>query len=137
MDSCYARAEANYPLVQQYELIEKTKDYSIANANKAYLPQIGIYGQATYQSDVTTLPFDFSEIPIAGLSEIVIPQISKDQYKVYGEIFYSLTGLITNKNNSDLIKANAEIEKQKIEVELYKLRDRINSLFFGILLMDA
>jgi outer membrane protein TolC len=36
-----------------------------------------------------------------------------------------------------LVKANAEIETQKLEVELYKLRERINSLFFGVLLIDA
>jgi outer membrane protein TolC len=35
------------------------------------------------------------------------------------------------------VRANAEIETQKIEIELYKLRERINSLFFGVLLIDA
>jgi outer membrane protein TolC len=137
IDDCYTMAKANYPLVKQYELIEKTKEFSIENAQKARLPQFGIYGQATYQSDITQLPIDFSNVPIAGMSDIKMPQLTKDQYKVYGDVSYSLTDLATIKNQKDLIKANAEIETQKIEVELYKLRERINSLFFGILLMDA
>jgi outer membrane protein TolC len=137
IDDCYRLAKENFPLVKQYELIEKTKDFSVENAQKAYLPQFGIYGQATRQSDVTKFPFDFSNSPIQGLSNIKLPTLSKDQYKIYGEVSYSLTGLATSKNPIDLAKANAEIETQKVKIELYRLRERINSLFFGILLIDA
>lgn len=137
IEDCYQMARENFPLVKQYELIEKSKEFSIENAQKAYLPQIGIYAQATYQSEVTKIPLDFEALkPILGNNVPTIPEISKDQYKVYGDISYSLTGLVTNKNQSDLVKANAEVEKQKLEVELYKLRERINSLFFGVLLID-
>jgi outer membrane protein TolC len=138
IDDCYRLAKENFPLVKQYELIEKTKEFSIANAQKAYLPQFGIYGQATYQSDVTKIPLDFEAMkPIFGNNVPTIPEMSKDQYKLYGDISYSLTDLATTKNQKDLVKANAEVEKQKLEVELYKLRERINSLFFGVLLIDA
>lgn len=137
IDDCYRMVREIFPLVKQYELIEKTKEFSIENAQKAYLPQIGVYAQATYQSEVTKISLDFEALkPIWGNNVPTIPEISKDQYKFYGDISYSLTGLVTNKNQSDLVKANAEVEKQKLEVELYKLRERINSLFFGILLID-
>jgi outer membrane protein TolC len=137
IDDCYRLAKENFPLVKQYELIEKTKDFSIENAQKAYLPQFGVYGQATVQSDVTQLPFDFSNSGIPGLSDVRIPALSKEQYKLYGEVSYSLTDVATNKNQTDLIRANAEIETQRLEVELYKLRERINALFFGVLMIDA
>src|SRR3954469_21202985 len=42
VDSCYALANRNYPLIKQYELIEKTKEYTLSNANKAYLPQLSV-----------------------------------------------------------------------------------------------
>ncbi|HBQ55705.1 MAG TPA: transporter, partial [Porphyromonadaceae bacterium] len=32
-------AEANYPAIARYDIIEKTKDFSIANANRGFLPQ--------------------------------------------------------------------------------------------------
>jgi outer membrane protein TolC len=137
IDDCYRLAKENFPLVKHYELIEKTKGFSIENAQKAVLPQLGIYGQATVQSDVTQLPFDFSSAAIPGLTDVKMPSLGKDQYKLYGEVTYSLTDLATNSNQTDLIRANAEIETQKLEVELYKLRERINSLFFGVLLIDA
>ena len=98
------------------------------NASKGFLPQLNFAGQATYQSAVTELP-----IRIPGVS---IPQLSRDQYKIYGEVNQPLTDAITIKQQKDLLKASAAIEDQSLEVELYKLRDRINQLFFGALLID-
>lgn len=42
IDSCYAMALRNYPLIKQYELIEKTKEYTLSNAGKAFLPQVSV-----------------------------------------------------------------------------------------------
>ena len=129
LDYCLEMAKQNYPLIKQYTLIEKTKEYSIANAQKGYLPQFNVAGQATYQSAVTAVPIS--------LPNMEVPTISKDQYRLYGEVSQSITDLFTAKDQKEYINANSEIETQKIEVELYKLRERINNLFFGILLIDA
>ncbi len=129
IDSCYAFAKLNYPMVKQWALLEQARDYSINNVSKGYWPQLSISGQASYQSDVTRLPS-----PIAESGQ---PVISKDQYKIYGDINQSLTDIIVIRNQKDLIKANSAAEEQKVEVELYKLKERINQLFFGILLLDA
>ena len=40
LDSCQALARANYPLVRQYGLIEKTREFTLDNAGSAYLPQL-------------------------------------------------------------------------------------------------
>ncbi len=129
LDNCLEMAKQNYPLIKQYTLIEKTKEYSIANAQKGYLPQFNVAGQATYQSAVTAVPIS--------LPNMEVPTLSKDQYKLYGEVSQSITDLFTVKDQKEYINANSEIETQKIEVELYKLRERINNLYFGILLIDA
>ncbi len=127
IDSCYSMARLNYPLVKQMSLIEKSQEYSLSNASKGYLPQLNIAGQATYQSAVT-------QIAIPGINNT---PLSKDQYRIYGEISQPLTDLFTLKEQKEQIKANTIIEKQKIEVELYKLKDRINAIYFGLILMDA
>lgn len=129
LDNCLEMAKQNYPLIKQYTLIEKTKEYSIANAQKGILPQFNVAGQATYQSAVTQVPIS--------LPNMDVPTISKDQYRLYGEVSQSITDLFTVKDQKEYINTNSEIESQKIEVELYKLRERINNLFFGILLIDA
>ena len=128
IDTCLAMAKRNFPLIKQYGLIEKSKEYSIDNANKGYLPQFNIVGQATYQSAVTQIPIS--------LPNMVIPTISKDQYRLYGEVSQPITDLFLMKDHKNLIEANAQAETQKVEVELYKLRERINQLYFGILLID-
>lgn len=129
IDSCYSLAKQNYPLVKQMALIEKTKDYSIDNASKGYLPQVNFAGQATYQSEVTKIP-----ISIPGVK---IQELSKDQYKIYGEVSQSLTDPLVIKQQKELIKAATSAEQEKLEVEFYKLKERINQLYFGILLIDA
>jgi outer membrane protein TolC len=126
---CYELAKANYPLARQMGLIEKIKAYSIENISKGWLPQLSINGQGTYQSAVTQIPIS--------LPNVTIPVLSKDQYKAYGEIYQPLTDGYTIQQQKQLVTANAATEQQKLAVELYQLKDRINQLFFGILLIDA
>ncbi len=128
LTECYTLAEQNYPLAKQRELLVKSRDYSISNASKGYLPQLSINGQATYQSDVT-------QIPIA-LPNMTIPTPDKDQYRIYGEINQPLTDLFIIGEQKHYTETNTAIEAQKLDVELYKLKERINQLYFGILLLD-
>lgn len=128
LEECYQKARTNYPLLKRSTLIEQTKQLSVKNISKGYLPQININGQATYQSDVTTLPIS--------LPNTEIPTISKDQYKVYGEVVQPLTNGAYLKPQKQLAEANSIIEKQQLETDLYQLKERINQLFFGILLID-
>ncbi|MBX2942511.1 MAG: TolC family protein [Cyclobacteriaceae bacterium] len=128
IEKCYERAHNNYPLIKQKQLIEQSKEYSIANVRSGYLPQISINAQATYQSDVT-------QVPIAAPGFDIEP-LSKDQYKFYGEISQSLYDGGAIKGQKLLMETNARIDDQKLEVELYKIKERINQLFFGILLVD-
>jgi outer membrane protein TolC len=134
IDSCYSKARRNFPMVKQFDLIEKTRNYSLDNVSKGYLPQLNIAGQATYQSDVTQ-PTLNTNLP--GVENTPLFQtISKDQYKIYGEVVQPVTDLFILNNQKELVKKNAEVETQKLEVELYKLREHIDQVFFGILLID-
>lgn len=129
IDSCYVLARRNYPTTQQFALIEKSKELSLENAAKGYLPQVFVNGQATWQSDVTRLPISFP-----GLN---IPELSKDQYRLFGEIHQPVTDLFFVREQQDLVRANAEVESRKAEVELHRLRERVYQLYLGILYMDA
>ena len=132
IDSCYAKARRNYPLINQFGLIEKSKTFSLENVSKGYLPQIAISGQATYQSDVTQPVLN---LDLPGGSP-VFESLSKDQYKLYGEVVQPITDFFTLDKQKDLVNINASVEAQKIEIELYKLRERIDQLFFGMLLLE-
>ncbi len=128
IDSCYKLARENYPMIKQLDLVEKTRQYSIENAEKAWLPQVNINGQATYQSAVTSIPF---EIP-----HVTIPSYSRDQYKIYGEVDQNIYDAGNVQNQKEEQNVNAAIQKQTTEVTLYGIKDRINQIFFSILLLD-
>ena len=129
IDEAYRLAQANYPLTKQRELIARSEQYSLDNASKGILPVITIKGQDSYQSDVTSVP---NQDP-----ELSVPLLSKNQYKFYGEAEVNLYGGGAIRNEKAFHKVTARIDEQKLEVELYELKERINQLYFGILLLDG
>ncbi|HQS54529.1 MAG TPA: TolC family protein [Sediminibacterium sp.] len=129
LEQAYQLARSNYPLIKQKDLISKTAFLTIENINTAYLPQLSVNGQASYQSDVTSI-----NIPIAGAS--IVP-MSKDQYKIWGELNQLIYDGGIIKNQKQFQERSNLIDDQKLEVELYKLKDRINQLYLGLLLIEA
>jgi len=126
IDSCYKWARHHYPLLKQNEWLSQAEQLNHTNVGKQYLPQINIGAQATYQSDVTKLPIN--------IPNMVIPELSKDQYKIYAELTQTLTGAFTIRQQQIVAQSQYAIEQQKNEVELYKVYDQIQKLYFGILL---
>ena len=127
-NDCQKLARDNYPAIARFSIIEQSKNYTLANANKAYLPQLSLEAKATYQSDVITIPLD-----MPGLE---IPTPDKDQYQVAAQASQIIWdgGKIAAKK--EIIKAGAQVEEKQLETELYALRERVNGLYFGILLMQ-
>ena len=128
LDAACDSAAVHYPITRQRGLIAQTAGLSVENLGKAYVPQISVSGQATYQSDVTQL-----KIPLPGFT---VDPLSKDQYKLVTEVsqlIYDGGGI---KNQKELQGLNATIEVEKVEVELYKLRERVTQVFLGILFLD-
>lgn len=126
----YELARKNYPMIRQFDLIAKTKDYSVENAAKAYLPQFSVQGQATYQSAVTEF-----KLPVS-VPGVEFPTLNKDQYKLLGEINQVIYDGGQVRTQVRTHEVNAAVESQKLEVELYKLNERVNQLFFGVLTLD-
>ena len=128
LEQCYQWSRENYPLIKKQELIKKAEQYTTENALKGWLPQIQIIGQATYQNDVTQFPVK--------LPNVSVDPLSKDQYKVYADISQTIYDGGNIKNQKKIAKAQSEIQSQQTEVELDKLKERINQLYFGILQTD-
>jgi outer membrane protein TolC len=128
LDRCQAAAAQNYPLTKKRELIAKSRDFTLSNISKGYLPQISANSQITYQSDVTEFP--------AIIPGVDLPQQDNLQYKSYADVTQLVYdgGVIRQQKNAENAKRN--VETQKLEVELYNLKERINNLYFGILVIN-
>lgn len=128
LTEAHALAQKNYPMLKQHALIDQRTAYATEQANAAYLPQINIHGQATYQSAVTEIP-----IQVPGMD---IPSLNKDQYKLYGEVNQNLYDGGMTRLQQQAIAASGRTAQQALEVELYAINDRVNQLYFGILLLN-
>lgn len=128
LQQCYSLAEQHYPIIRQRKLIEQSETYTLSNIEKGLLPQFTANAQATYQSEVTSI-----KIPIPGIK---IDPPSKDQYKFYADISQPLTDLFTAGDQKAYAKASSAMQQSSLETELYKLHERINQLFFGMLLIN-
>lgn len=130
LQTCYQKAINNFPLVKQNELIDNAAQYNVENANKNYLPQFSINGQATYQSEVTKI-----DISIPGFPKI--EALSKDQYKIFGEISQLIYDGGAVSAQKSIALASQTADKMKNQTDLYKLKQQVQQMYFGILLLKA
>ena len=129
LDDCQKKARENYPVIKRYGLIEQSKQYNLSNAEKGYLPQLQVNAKATYQSEVVSLPL---QIP-----GVTVPTLPKDQYQAVVDLSQVVWDGGMIRSQKQVIQANSEIESRQLEVEMYTLEDRVNQMYFGILLFDA
>lgn len=135
LKECIALAEENYPIISKYDLLEQTKEVNLSNINKGWLPQINVYGQGTVQNDTPSLPESLTNIinqtgtNIAGLNEW--------QYRIGADISQNIWDGGTSKVHRKIERAEDAERQAAIDVQLYAVRERVEDLYFGILLMDA
>lgn len=134
LDDCQRLAQANYPIIKQYDLIKQTTAFSVANINKGYLPQISVSAQASYQSDVATLPEKLSDLLHTYGQQI--DGLKKEQYKIGVDLSQTIWdgGLISSKKK--VAKQEGEVKTRQTDVDMYAIRQRVNNLFFGILMLN-
>ncbi|MBR0299917.1 MAG: TolC family protein, partial [Bacteroidales bacterium] len=77
---CRRLAREHYPQMKQYELVERTRELTLENASKSWLPQVIVGAQASWQSAVATFPDQMTTMLAA--SGLDLPGIRQDQYQV-------------------------------------------------------
>ena len=128
LDECFDLVTENYPLAKQSILLNEQNRLDIEAINKGKLPQLDVNAQATYQSDVTSLPIQLPNAPI--------DPPNKDQYRAtfdVNQLIYN-GGLIDA--NSQVKEATSKVNRQQVEVNLYGLKNQINQLYLSVLLLQ-
>ncbi len=130
---CYNQAEKTFPLAQQIGLLGKSNELKIKNLNKNWLPLMNINGSASYQSAVTEV-----EIPVlAGNIQLTMPKLALDWYKLTLDVNQAIyDGNITGYQKK-LESYNLQSDQLGVQVELYKVKDRINQVYLSIILSGA
>ena len=134
LDECRRLAREHYPEIRQYDLIAQTEQYNLSNAARAWIPQVALSGQATYQSATPTYPEAFKTILQA--NSIEMAGIHRDQYKVSIDVSQHIWDGGKSRADKAIAKAEAEEQRSRVDVSLYDLQSRVDNLYFGILLLD-
>lgn len=129
LEQCYDSARANYPVIRQFDLLERTEQFTLENIKRSFLPQLNLSARASWQSDVTKLPFEMPGMNIEWMEQ--------DQYQLVLELKQLVYdgGMVHARREWQ--KARTEADRQQAEVELYALHQRIDQVYFGILLQNA
>ena len=134
LEECQRAAERNYPLIQQYGLIEKTTALTVANIEKGWLPQVSVSAQATYQSDVVAWPDEMKGM--LGQMGANFEGLKKDQYKIGLDVQQMVFDGGTIKHSAAIARQQGEVQRAQNEVNMYHVRKRVNEMYFGLLLID-
>jgi len=128
LKQCFDLAVQNHPLQGQNKLYSDVYNLQVRNLDIVNLPQLNLNGQLTYQSDVTELP-----VQIPGMSVTGVP---KEQYKVSLDANQVIYGGGITRDQKVIEKHNLEINEGNTVAELYRSKERISQVYFGILLAD-
>lgn len=135
LEECQQKAREHYPEVAQYDLIAQSEDYNIETASRSWIPQVTLSGQATWQNAVATFPEKFSEM-IAAMGGAEMKGMAKDQYRVALDVNQVIWDGGASRQSKELAKAEAAEQRLSSDINIYALEERVNSLFFGMLLLD-
>ena len=134
LEECQHAAERNYPLIQQYDLISRTTELTVANIQKGWLPQLSASAQATYQSDVVSWPEQVKTIYSS--MGIDMKGLRKDQYKVGIDVSQTVYDGGAISSQKEIARRQGVVDAAQTEVTMYQVRRRVNEMYFGLLLLD-
>ena len=134
LEECCELAREQYPAIHKYELIEKTEKFNLSNAARAWIPQLVLAAQATWQNEAPAFPDELSKL--VSMLGVDIKGAQKDQYRIALDLNQNIWDGGTTAAQRRLARSEAEVEHYKVDIELYEIEQRVEEMYFGILLLD-
>ncbi len=134
LDSCRSWARANYPAIVQYELIAQSEQYSVNNAARAWIPQVRLSAQASWQNETVSFPDEL--LNMMSLMGNDMQGIRQDQYKLQMDVQQAVWDGGKSAAEQRIARAQAREQALSLDVDFYNLESRVDNLFFGLLFLD-
>lgn len=128
IDQCHDMARQQYPLIKQYGLLEKSEAYTLSNAMKAFLPEVKFSFGANGFTDPISLSPKTDTMGMGDMKNYLLNGSIQINQLIYDG------GAISAQRK--LTKAQAEADKKQLDVRLYEINQRVDQLYFGILMID-
>jgi len=134
LEECQQAAEKNYPVIKRYDLIGRTTELTVSNLQKEWLPRITASAQATYQNAVAAWPESIKSV--YQRMGLYMKGLKKDQYKVGIDVQQTLYdgGVISSQKR--IARQEGELQEAQNDVNQYQLRQRVNEMYFSLLLLN-
>ncbi len=127
LEECKQKAHDNYPTVRLYDLISLSREYTLENAQKAWLPQISVSATTMAFTDVLEASPAIQQMGLDMRNRMAAGSILINQNLYDG-------GQV--KAQKEVVSTQSEVENQQLRVSLYELNQRIEQLYFSILMLD-
>lgn len=134
IEQCVEKAMENYPEIRKYDLVSATREIDLSDIDKGWLPRISAYGQATVQNAVPSFPESLSGV-LQQMGQSM-RGLDKLQYKVGVDISQTIWDGGLSRARRDVSRLTSETQRKYIDVELYAVRQRVENLYFAILLTE-
>ena len=127
LDEARQMAHDNYPAIRQYALLEQSRDYTLDNVAKAWLPQVSAQAGVCAFTDIvkqnTLMRMMGTDMKnwTAGAS-VTVRQSVYDGGQTAAQ--------------REVAAAQNDVQRLQLRVTMYAVNERIEQLFFGILLID-
>ena len=134
LEECRALAREHYPEIRQYDLVSQTEQFNLSNAARAWIPQVVMSAQATYQSATPSYPDVLADMLAS--QGIEMSGLRKDQYKIALDVNQNIWDGGQSRAARAAAKAEADEQRRSADVDMYALEERVDDIYFGILLLD-
>lgn len=134
IEECVAKAESNYPLIQKYDLLRSSTEIELSDINKGWLPRIAVSAQVTGQNVVPSFPNTLSEV-LERMGQ-QMKGLGKIQYRAGIDINQTLWDGGASRQRREITRSRENVEQSALQTELYGVRQRVENLYFAILLIE-
>ena len=134
LEECWQAAEQNYPLIEQYGLIDRTTELTVANIRKGWLPEVSANAQATYQSDVTSWPEEMTTM-MRGMG-ISMKGLKRSQFRVGIDVQQTIYDGGSISSRQTIAREQGNVQSAQTEVSVYAVRRRVSEMYFSLLMLE-
>jgi len=119
-------AEVNFPLLRQQDYNNALARVNLEKLEINYLPSLHLSGQATYQSEVVSFPFNLPNAePL---------QLPKERFQVTLDVNQTLYDGGSTRAMKQLEKDQNLVNNQQVQVDIHQLKQTVSSVYFAALL---
>lgn len=127
LNEARSMARDNYPAIRQYRMIEQSRDFTLDNVMKGWLPQVSISAGAYGFTDILKSDQRMEQMGMDMNNFMANASVMIKQSLYDG-------GQIAARKK--VVWAESQVQKQQLDVSMYAINEQVDQLFFSILLLD-